>query len=327
MRKKISIAASCFNEEENIPLLHERIVEVFKKHPQYDYEIIVIDNASTDRTAEVMTEIAKKDKNFKCLFNVRDFGHIRSPYYAVLQTTGDAVVQMASDLEDPPELISEFIQKWEEGNKIVIGRHASRDQSWLLKVVRSTYYLIIDNLSEVKQIRNFAGFCLYDREVIEKIREINDPYPYLRGLICQLGYKRAELEFHKPLRKYGLSKGSFLIYFDMAMLAIVSQSQLPLRLATLAGGLMCVVSFCAAFLFLIYKLLFWYSFQVGIAPLIILGFFLFGVLFLILGIIGEYLSYLIPRVSRRPIVVLERKLNFDDNETTGSQERPQFINQ
>lgn len=310
MRKTISVVASCFNEEENIPLLYERIIKVFDRLPQYEYEIIIIDNCSTDNTAAAMTQIAERDKRFKCLFNARNFGHIRAPYYAVLQASGDAVIQMASDLEDPPELIFDFVRSWEEGYKVTIGVHKTRDQSWLMKFVRGIYYLLIDMLSEVKQIRNFAGFALYDREVINKIKEINDPYPYIRGLICELGYKRNEIEFHKPARKYGLSKGNFLAYFDMAMLAIVSQSRLPLRLATIFGVVLSFVSFISGAAYLTYKLVFWNSFQVGIAPLIILVCFFFGNLFLILGVMGEYLGYLIPRVSRRAIAIVDKRINI-----------------
>jgi len=310
-KKLISIVAGCFNEQENIAELYARLTAVMQQAPQYDYEIILIDNASTDGTVDVIRDIAARDKHLKAIVNVRNFGHIRSPYHALLLAEGDAVIGMASDLEDPPELILEFIKKWEEGFKIAIAVRRSHEERGLMPLMRKAYYSLITRISEVEQVRNFTGFGLYDKCLMDILRVIKDPYPYFRGLICEIGFPRAEIPFDKTVRKRGLSKGSFLIYLDSALLGIVNHSKAPLRIATMLGIAMSGLSFLMGIYYLVRKLLDWGDFQMGIAPLAISLFFFLGVLFLLLGLMGEYIGLLVTHTVKRPMVVEQERINFD----------------
>lgn len=310
-RKLISIVAGCFNEHDNIAELHERITAVMQQVPQYDYEILLIDNASTDGTVDVIKEIAARDKHLKAIVNVRNFGHIRSPYHALLLAQGDAVIGMASDLEDPPELILEFIRKWEEGYKIAIGVRRKHEERGLMPIMRRAYYKLITRISEVEQVQNFTGFGLYDKAVMNILRDISDPYPYFRGLICEIGFARAEVPFDKPVRKRGISKGTFLVYLDSALLGIVNHSKAPLRLATMIGIALSGLSFLTGVYYFIRKLLSWDQFQIGLAPLGIGVFFFLGMLFLFLGLLGEYVGLLVTHTVKRPMVVEKERINFD----------------
>jgi glycosyltransferase involved in cell wall biosynthesis len=310
-RKLISIVAGCFNEQDNIAELHQRITAVMQQAPQYDYEILLIDNASTDRTVDVIREIAARDKHLKAIVNVRNFGHIRSPYHALLLAQGDAVIGMASDLEDPPELIIEFIRKWEEGYKVAIGVRRKHEERGLMPIMRKAYYKLITRISEFEQVQNFTGFGLYDKAVMDILREIEDPYPYFRGLICEIGYERAEIPFDKPVRKRGISKGTFLVYLDSALLGIVNHSKAPLRLATMIGIGLSGLSFLTGVYYFIRKLLAWDQFQMGLAPLGIGVFFFMGMLFLFLGLLGEYVGLLVTHTVKRPMVVEKERINFD----------------
>lgn len=310
-RKLISIVAGCFNERDNIAELHERITAVMQQVPQYDYEIVLIDNASTDGTVDVIREIAARDRRLKAIVNVRNFGHIRSPYHALLLAQGDAVIGMASDLEDPPELILDFIRKWEEGFKIAIGVRRKHEERGLMPLMRRAYYALITRVSEIEQVQNFTGFGLYDKAVMNILRDIADPYPYFRGLICEIGYARAEIPFDKPVRKRGISKGTFLVYLDSALLGIVNHSKAPLRLATIIGMAMSGLSFLAGIYYFIRKLLAWSEFQMGLAPLAIGLFFFLGMLFLFLGLLGEYVGLLVTHTVKRPMVVEKERINFD----------------
>jgi glycosyltransferase involved in cell wall biosynthesis len=307
--KKISIVTPCFNEAENVEELYSRIQTTLNGTP-FDYEHIFIDNSSTDATVNILKTIAAKDKRVKIIVNSRNFGHIRSPYYGLLQGTGDAVIILASDLQDPPELIPEFIHKWEDGYKVVIGVKTKSEEFGLFYFFRSLYYRILRHLSDVRLIDNYTGFGLYDQRVIEILRAINDPYPYFRGLIADIGFEMAEIAFTQPRRKRGITKNNFYTLYDMAMLGVTNYTKIPLRLATMFGFFSALVSFLIGFIYLIYKLIFWFQFSLGSAPIVIGLFFLGSVQLLFLGIVGEYIGAIYTQVMRRPLVIEKERINF-----------------
>ncbi len=313
MKRKISICTSCYNEEGNITELYERLTVVMQSFQDYDYEIIIADNASTDNTKNEIRTICESDTRVKAIFNIRNFGHERSPHNALMQATGDAVINMCSDLEDIPELISDFIKEWEKGNKVVLAVRRSSAEKGIYPVFRRVYYSFIKSIAETMQIPNFTGFGLYDRSVIDTIFALPDPLPYFRGLIPELGYNYVVIPFDKPFRKRGITKGSFLIYFDTAMRGMVNSTRMPLRIATGIGLIFGFLSFMLALYYFAMKIIFWDTFQAGIAPTMITLFFLFGVLFTILGIIGEYIGLLVSYHVRRPLVIEEEKLNFPES--------------
>jgi len=307
--KLISIITPCFNEKENVQELYDRIRQVMKELA-YDYEHIFIDNASTDNTVEILRGLAAQDKRVKVIINTRNFGHIRSPYHALLQASGDAVIGMASDLQDPPEKIPEFIRKWEEGYKVVIGVKTSSQESGLFYLLRSLYYRVLRSFSDVRLIDNFTGFGLYDRKVIEILREFHDPYPYFRGLIADIGFDIARIEFDQPRRKRGISKNNFYTLYDLAMLGVVSYTKVPLRLAAMFGFFSGAMSFLVGLVYLIYKLVDWRNFSLGLAPVVIGLFFLGSVQLFFLGIVGEYIGQIYTLSVRRPLVIEKERINF-----------------
>jgi len=307
----ISIVTYCYNEKDNVEDLHEQIAGVMSELSEYDYENIYIDNASTDGTVPILRKLAASDRRVKVILNARNFGPIRSPFYGILQAHGDAVILMAADLQEPPSLIKEFIRKWEEGYKIVIGIKSSSRESWLFYFLRTLYYKVLGHLSEVPLVAHFTGFGLYDRQVIEILRRIDDPYPYFRGLIADIGFDAAKVEFTQPKRKRGSSKVNFYTLFDTAMLGLTNYSRIPLRLATMLGFIIALVSFGAGLFYLIYKLICWQSFELGLAPLVVGLFFLGGVLLLFLGILGEYVGAIYTQVLHRPLVIEKERINFD----------------
>jgi polyisoprenyl-phosphate glycosyltransferase len=307
--KKISIITPCYNEEENLGELYQRICRAMETL-NYDYEHILIDNASTDHSVEILRKLASKDNRVKVIMNTRNFGHIRSPYYALLQTTGDAVVCMASDLQDPPERIPEFIKKWEQGYKVVIGVKTRSEESGLFFFLRTIYYRILRNLSDVPLIENFTGYGLYDRQVVDALRDLNDPYPYFRGLIADLGYQRAQVEFNQPRRQRGISKNNFYTLYDLAMLGLTGYTKVPLRIATMLGFLAAALSFVVGLVYLLYKLLFWQQFTLGSAPIVIGLFFLGSIQLFFLGIVGEYIGAIYTQIMKRPLVIEKERINF-----------------
>ena len=315
----ISIVMGCYNEQENLPEVYERVTRVMAEElPAYRYELIVIDNASTDESVDVLRQICKKDRRVKVIVNTRNFGHIRSPYHALLNATGDAAVIMASDLQDPPEMIPQFVRKWKAGYKIVLAQKTNSHESYLFWLVRRAYYRLVARLSEIELVQNVTGFGLYDREVLDTIRKIDDPYPYFRGLICELGYSRALVPFVQPARKRGFTKNSFYVLYDNAMLGITNHSKVPLRVATLAGFSLGFVSFLIALAYLVYKLLFWSEFQVGTAPVVIGLFFFAAVQLFFIGILGEYIGSIHTQMLRRPRVIEKERINFgSDAESSG----------
>jgi polyisoprenyl-phosphate glycosyltransferase len=309
--KLISVVAGCYNEEENIRELYARVKLLFDTRlANYAHEIVLIDNASTDRTPCILKELAQSDKHVKVIINNRNFGHIRSGYHAFLQATGDAVIIMASDLQDPPELIPDFVSKWEQGYKIVLAQKTNSKESPFFYLIRKMYYKLISRLSEIELVKDATGFGLYDRRVVEDIRQVADPYPYFRGLICDLGYERALIPFTQPARLRGFTKNNLYTLYDMAMLGITNHSKVPLRLATFSGFCIAALSLMVAVFYLIYKLVFWNQFEVGAAPITI-GLFFFGsVQLLFIGILGEYIGSIHTQVLRRPPVIEKERINF-----------------
>jgi|ERR1700676_295553 len=311
MKKTISILTPCFNEEDNVREVYERVRAVMSSLGSYDYEHLFIDNASTDHTFAILKLIASFDKNVKVIRNARNFGPIRSPMHALYQASGDAVIGIVADLQDPPEMIVDLVRQWEQGFPIVITVKESADESGLMFWIRKSYYKLVNRLSGVETYENFTGFGLYDRKVVELIKDFNDPYPYFRGIIAEIGLPHAEIRFHQPARKRGITKNNFYALYDMAMLGITNLSKVPLRIVTLSGFFGAAMSVLSGFAYFLYKLLFWSHFSVGMAPLVI-GMFLMGSLQLVfVGIIGEYIGQIHTLVQRRPLVVEQERLNFE----------------
>jgi glycosyltransferase involved in cell wall biosynthesis len=309
--KLISIVTPCFNEEQNVEDVYQQVKDVLAKLPVYRYEHIFIDNDSTDKTVEILKGISIKDQNVKIIVNVRNFGHIRSPYYGILQSNGDAVILVVSDLQDPTSMIIDFVRKWEEGYKIVIGTKTKSKENKLMFLIRKMFYNLISKISETDQIKNFTGFGLYDRQFIEILRNLDEPYPYFRGLVTELGFCRIEIPYTQPRREKGKTKNNFYTLYDIAMLGLVSYSKLPLRMASFIGFGVSLLSFLIAMIYTVYKLLFWNNFSVGIAPLVIGIFFFGGIQLFFLGIIGEYIGAIFTQVKKRPLVIEKERINFD----------------
>lgn len=311
--KKISIVSGCYNEEENVKILCDRIKKVFSDLPNYTYEHIFIDNASTDKTVEKLKEIAQKDKHIKIIVNAKNFGHIRSPYHAILQAKGDIVITIVSDLQDPPEIIPDFIKKWEEGYQIIVGVKRSSKENPIMFKIREFYYYLLKKSSDTKQIQNFTGFGLYDKSFIDTLRSLKEPYPYFRGLVSEFGGKIFEMPYDQPIREFGITKNNFYTLYDMAMTGFVNHSKMPLRLSAFIGFISGTLSFLVALIYFIYKLLFWQDFQVGTAPLVIGLFFFSSIQLFFIGIIGEYIGAIYTRVQDRPLVVEKERVNFDND--------------
>lgn len=315
--KHISVMTPCYNEEGNINNIYTAVKEQFDKLPQYTYEHIFIDNCSTDNSKKILRALAHKDSNVKVIFNARNFGPNRSGSYGLLQGTGDATICIVCDLQDPPEMIPTFLEKWEEGYKVVFGQKTKSKENPLMFQVRKLYYHIMELLSETEHLENVTGYGLFDKEVLDMIRWMDDPDPYIRGLIPQLGYKTCLVEYTQQKRTSGKSSYNFSRYFDFAITGLTHVSQKPLRIVTMLGLSMAVVSFIIAIIYLIFKLTHWYSFEMGTAPIVI-GMFLLGSIQLAsLGIIGEYIGSIMTKVTKRPMVVEEERINFE-NETTSS---------
>jgi glycosyltransferase involved in cell wall biosynthesis len=310
MSKLISIVTPCYNEGENVEELCKRIADVMSKLP-YEYEHICIDNCSTDDTVKKLKDLAVKDKRIKLIINVRNFGHIRSPYYALLQSRGDASVLIASDLQDPPEMIEEFIKKWEEGFKTVLAVKPESEESSTMFFIRKLYYRLITKISDVPLVKNATGAGLFDKVVLDVLRKLDDPYPYFRGLLCEIGFPIATVSFRQPRRKRGITNNNFYSLYDMAMLGITNHSKVPLRLMAMGGFALSLLSLIVALGFLVAKLLFWNSFQLGTAPIVI-GIFFFGaVQTFFIGLLGEYIGSIHTQVRNMPLVIEAERVNFD----------------
>lgn len=309
--KLISVVTACYNEEENVERLSSAVRDVFRGLRDYDYEHIFIDNASEDNTFAVLKRIALADKKVKIIRNTRNFGHIRSPFYGLLQGKGDAVILLCADFQDPPGMIVDFLRTWEEGCKIVVGVKTHSEESPIMFRVRKFYYSLMNRISEVRHIENFTGFGLYSREVMDILRKIEDPYPYFRGLIADIGFEIKRIEYLQPKRKWGITKNNFYTLYDMAMLGFTNYSKIPLRVATFLGFTMSLGSLLVAFAYLAYKLFYWSEFSLGIAPLVIGLFFLFSVQLFFLGIVGEYIGSIHTKVLKRPLVIEGERVNFN----------------
>lgn len=308
----ITVLTPCYNEADNVQALYDRVRTVFAQLPQYRYEHVFIDNASTDGTVAILKGIAARDHNVKIIVNTRNFGHVRSPYHALLQCRGDAVIGMAADLQDPPELIPAFLEKWREGYKVVLGVKAASEESALMAAIRRVGYKVIDRLSEVKQVRNNTGFGLYDKAFVAVLRRLPDPYPYFRGIVAELGFRYATVPYTQPQRVRGFTKNNLYTLYDLGVQGIVNHSRIPLRIATLIGFFSSVVSFIAALVYLVMKLLFWYNLPIGVAPVIIGLFCVASVQLFFLGVLGEYVGSIYTQVRNRPLVIEEERVNFDD---------------
>ncbi len=316
--KKISILTACYNEQENVEELIRQVQIQFDKMPQYQYEHIFIDNCSTDCTVEILKKIARENKHIKIIVNARNFGHIRSPYYGMLQAEGDCVISLVADLQDPPEMIPTMLAKWEEGYKIVTCVKNKSKENPLMFMFRKIFYNTLAKFSETEQIKNFTGFGLYDKAFVHVLRtEVNDPYPYFRGLIADLGFDRCEITYTQPKRERGKTKNNFYTLYDMAMLGFVNHSKLPLRLASFMGFGVAIISLIVAVVYFIYKIIYWDSFSVGTAPLVIGLFFFSSIQLFFIGIIGEYIGAIHTQVRKRPLVIEKERVNFDD-ETNNS---------
>jgi glycosyltransferase involved in cell wall biosynthesis len=310
-RHFVSVVTGCYNEEENVAELHRQVTAAFAGLAGYDYELIFIDNASQDHTVAILRDIAKQDKHVKVIVNARNFGHVRSGYHALLVARGEAIIAMASDLQDPPALIRDFVAKWEQGYKVVMAVKKQSDESPLLYGLRRLYYRLLSRLSDVDLVEQYTGFGLYDRQIIDIVRKLEDPYPYFRGLMADLGFDSAKVEFVQPRRQRGRTKSSFYVLFDMALLGMTSYSKVPLRLATMLGFASAGVSLLAALFYFIYKLVYWKSFSLGLAPVVVGIFFFSSVQLFFLGIVGEYVGSIHTHVRKMPLVVERERINFD----------------
>jgi polyisoprenyl-phosphate glycosyltransferase len=320
--KLISIVTACFNEADNVDELHARLKRVREQLPEYRFEHIFIDNASTDDTVSRIKNIISRDPTVRLIVNARNFGHIRSPYHALLQANGDAVVCMASDLQDPPEIVPEMVRAWESGYKVVAGVKNDSRESKAMWMIRSSYYRLVRRLADVQLLEHFTGFGMYDRTFVDILKTLDDPYPYFRGLVSEIGFEVARVPYDQPSRVRGITKNNFYTLYDLAMLGITSHSKIPIRLATMAGFALSIISFLISLTYLVLKLILWDRFQLGTAPLLIGVFFFGSVQIFFIGLIGEYVASIHTQVLRRPLVVERERVNFDGGDSAGVERHP-----
>ena len=311
--KKISILVPTYNEQDNVIPLSAAIIKEFENNVvQYDYEIIFIDNASKDNTRALLRQLCKTNNKIKAIFNSKNFGQFNSPYYGLCQTTGDCTILMCADFQDPVEMIPQLIKEWENGYKIVCGIKVTSQENKIIRLLRTTYYKTIKKLSNVEQIEHFTGFGLYDKSFIETLKKLNDPIPFLRGIVSELGPQRKDIPYEQAKRKAGKTKNNFYTLYDAAMLSFTSYTKIGLRFATLVGFIFSALSLLTAFVYLILKIIYWNSFPMGMAPVLI-GVFVFGsVQLFFIGLLGEYILSINTRIMNRPLVIEEERINFKD---------------
>lgn len=313
-KKVISIMIPCYNEEENARPIYEAVRdELISSCPNYDYEILFIDNKSQDRTREIIEDICARDKHVKAIFNCKNFGQFNSPYYGITQTSGDCTITICADFQDPVELIPRFVAEWEKGYKIVIGRKTRSQESKVMYFLRGCYYKLIRSMSNVEMIEQFTGFGLYDKSFVETLRNLKDPTPFIRGIVAELGPERKEIEYEQPKRRAGKTHNNFMSLYDAAMLSFTSYTKAGMRIATFLGFIIAFLSFIVALGYLIAKLCMWNRFTAGYAPMMIAIFFMGGVQLAFLGFLGEYVMNMNTRLMNRPLVVEEKRINFDED--------------
>lgn len=309
--KKVSILIPCYNEEENVVPISEEIVNLFlDKLSSYDYELVFIDNCSVDNTRVLLRKICSENERIRVIFNVRNFGQFNSPFYGMCQTSGDCVISMCADFQDPVEMIPVFLEEWERGYKIVSGIKTSSKENKFVRMLRTIYYKMIRKISRIEFIEHFTGFGLYDKSFIDILRKLNDPVPFLRGIVAELGYKRKEIPYVQPKRRFGTTHNNFFSLFDAAMLSFTSYTKLGLRIATMTGFFVALLTIIIALIYFIYKLVFWETFQAGIAPIIIGIFFIGSLQLFFIGLVGEYVITMNIRLMNRPLVIEEERINF-----------------
>jgi polyisoprenyl-phosphate glycosyltransferase len=310
--KKISIMTPCYNEEMNIEQCYLKVREVMTTHlHRYSYEHLFIDNCSTDRTIAILKDIAARDRNVKIIVNSRNFGPHRSPYYGILQTSGDAVIPFVADLQMPPQKIVDLVDKWEAGYKMVVAVRTGMKENIVLRAARGLFYRVMSRLSHIEQIGHFIGFGLFDRQIVDILRAMDDPCPYFRGMVSEIGFEKAFIEYQQPPRKHGKSKNSLIDLFEYAFVGISSYSKAPLRIATFLGFITSLVSLLVAIVYLILKLLYWDAFPMGTAPIIIGLFFFASTQLLCIGFLGEYIGLIYEHVKKRPLVIEKERVNFE----------------
>ena len=313
--KKVSVLIPCYNEEDNVVPMSEAITELFEKQlTQYDWELLFIDNDSHDKTRELLRKICEENSHIKAIFNAKNFGQFNSPYYGILQTTGDCTISMVCDFQDPIELIPQYLEEWENGYKIVIGIKTGSKESKIMYGLRTLYYKMIKKFSDVEQIEHFTGSGLYDRDFVEVLRKLDDPTPFLRGIVAELGFRRKEIPYVQPQRRAGKTHNNWYSLYDAAMLSFTSYTKIGLRLCTFAGLICGALSFLIGMVYLIAKLIWWYSLDAGMAPVLIGVFFLGAVELFFIGFIGEYIMSINQRVMKRPLVIEEERIGFDKTE-------------
>ncbi len=311
MKKKVSIMVPCYNEEENVLAISAAIVKQMEALPQYDYELLFIDNCSTDNTRALIRQVCAENRKIRAIFNVKNFGQFNSPYYGICQTTGDCTIPICADFQDPVELIPTFLQYWEEGYQIVCGVKTSSRESRLMYRLRTAYYRLIKRFSAVDQIEHFTGFGLYDKSFVDVLRRLNDPTPFIRGIVAELGGRRKDVPYEQPQRRAGKTHNNWYSLYDAAMLSVTSYTKVGMRIAEFVGFSFAAINLLVGLVYLVMKLIYWDRFVAGQAPTIIVVSLMCSVLLFFMGFLGEYILSINLRLMNRPLVVEEERINFD----------------